>query len=436
MLPTAKTPLLRFPLALTLSLGACQPAGGPTEEPSSEAAPAGTAVEGERIDFLAPVAIGDPPESTPPWITHLEVVDLDQDGRLDVVLTEASRNDVRWIRQAEPGVFEERSVGSAILGPAHVTASDVDLDGDIDLLVAEMGQIFPSNEKIGAVVLLENVGNEQFEPRVLLENVARVSDVEPGDLDNDGDVDLAVGQFGYDDGEIRWLENVGERRYESHQLLNLPGTIHVPVADMDDDGDLDIVAVVSQTWEQIYVFENDGSGGFTAHIVYGATNPDFGSSGISLADLDEDGDLDVLYTNGDAFDHVPPTPRPWHGVQWLENRGALDFAYHRIGDFPGAYSARAADADGDGDLDVFAVSLFADWTDENAQSFVWFENDGEESYTRRDIASTPTHLVVLDDGDLDGDGLVDFVTGGLYAHEPYRDIRRVTWWRNRWPERR
>lgn len=419
-------------VVLTL-LSACQTREEAPAEPSAET-PAPELSRGEPIDFLEPIAIGDPPGEPPPWISHLEVVDLDRDGMLDVVLADATLNQLRWIRQTSPGRFEERQLGSSI-APAHVTPSDVDLDGDIDLLVAEMGQIYPSNAKIGAVVVLENVGGESFEPRVLLENVARVTDVQPGDFDADGDVDLAVGQFGYDDGEIRWLENVGDWSFESHPLLDLPGTIHVPVADMDGDGDLDITAVVSQTWEQIYVFENDGSGAFERHIVYGATNEDFGSSGISLADLDQDGDQDILYTNGDAFDYVPSLPRPWHGVQWLENLGGLDFAYHRLADLPGAYSARTLDADLDGDLDVFAVSLFADWTDPEATSILWLENDGSERFTARDIASTPTHLVALDEGDLDGDGLVDVVTGGMYSHEPYEDVRRVTWWRNRWTER-
>ena len=265
--------------------------------------------------------------------------------------------------------------------------------------------------------------------------MARVTDIQPGDFDDDGDIDLAVGQFGYDQGEIRWMENQGGLRFESHQLLSLPGTIHVPVADMDGDGDLDITAVVSQTWKQIYVFENDGRGNFESHIVYGATNEDFGSSGISLTDLDQDGDVDVLYTNGDAFDYIPSLPKPWHGVQWLENRGGLEFVYHRIGDFPGAYSAKAADADNDGDLDVFVVSMFADWSDPEATSIAWLENNGSQAFTLRTIDSTPTRLVVLDAGDLDGDGWMDVVTGGMYSHEPFDRMSRVTWWRNRWSER-
>ncbi len=166
-----------------------------------------------------------------------------------------------------------------------------------------------------------------------------------------------AGQFGYDDGEIRWMENLGgDWKFKSHILQSLSGTIHTPVADIDKDGDLDIIALVSQEWEEIYAFINDGHGQFETRRLYGATNEDFGSSGISLVDFDKDGDLDILYTNGDAFDYMPPGPRPWHGVQWLENHGDFNFEYHRVGDFSGAYFANGVDVDNDGDRDIVVVS--------------------------------------------------------------------------------
>jgi hypothetical protein len=421
-------------LGLVAFLCSCGGEPPPDHDGSDDVAPA-TRV-GERIDFLEKITIGDPPAETPPWIANLAIVDLDQDGLLDVVLCDVTKNEIAWIRQAPASTFTEIALSTLVVAPAHVTPGDVDLDGDLDLLIAEMGQILPSNEKIGTVTLLENQGDETFEHRTLLDGVARVTDIQPGDFDGDGDIDLAVGQFGYDQGEIRWMENRGGGEFESHQLLSLPGTIHVPVDDMDGDGDLDITALVSQTWEQVYVFENDGAGNFESHIAYGSTNEDFGSSGISLSDLDQDGDPDVLYTNGDAFDYVPSLPRPWHGVQWLENEGGLEFTYHRLADFPGAFSADAADADGDGDLDVFVVSMFADWSDPEAAAIGWLENDGRQQFTLRTIDSRPTHQVVLDAGDLDGDGWADVVTGGMYSHEPFDSLSRVTWWRNRWSERR
>ena len=390
----------------------------------------------QMILFVEKMPIGDPVEASKPWISNLTIVDLDQDGLKDIVVCDAKLNQIRWIRQIPQGQYRELQVGTEIRAPARVAPCDIDTDGDLDLLIAKMGMIFPNNDRIGAVVVLENNGDEQFTSRVLIENIARVTDIQPGDFDGDGDIDLAVGQFGYDDGEIRWMENKGSWSFESHMLLTLSGTIHVPVADIDEDGDLDIIALVSQEWEEIYVFENDGQAKFKANMIYGSTNEDFGSSGISLVDLDMDGDLDILHTNGDAFDYIPPGPRPWHGVQWLENKKNLKFEYHRIGDFPGAYSAEAADVDQDGDLDIVVVSCFNNWEEADAQSMIWFENNGRMEFSPHDLVSNPTHLLVLDSGDMDGDGWVDFVTGGFYAYPPYDRMSRVLLWRNIWPYRR
>jgi hypothetical protein len=387
----------------------------------------------EIVAFVERKPIGDPVGEGKPWISNLAVVDLDQDGLKDVVACDAKLNRICWIRQTAPGQYQEIQIGEEVRGPAHVSPCDIDRDGDLDLLIAKMGMIFPNNDKIGAVVVLENEGGGRFRNRTLVENVARVTDVRGGDLDGDGDVDLAVGQFGYDDGEIRWMENKGNGSFESHVLLKLSGTIHTPVADLDGDGDLDIVALVSQEWEEIYVFENDGKGGFKTRRVYGSTNEDFGSSGISLVDLDRDGDVDILYTNGDAFDYIPPGPRPWHGVQWLENKGGLDFVYHRIGDLPGAYSASGVDVDRDGDLDVVAVSGFNDWSNPQASSMVWFENRGDMRFVYHDLVAAPTHLLVLETADMDSDGWVDLVTGGFYAYPPYDRMGRVDLWKNVWP---
>ena len=86
--------------------------------------------------------------------------------------------------------------------------------------------------------------------------------------------------------------------------------MNVCVADMNGDRSPDIVAVVSQQTEEVHLFANDGRGGFTKKVIFGSTNEDFGSSGISLADLNRDGRPDVLYSNGDGFDYAAPGSRP------------------------------------------------------------------------------------------------------------------------------
>lgn len=389
----------------------------------------GENVTGEKIDFLVPMAIG-MEFGEPPLISHIQAVDLDDDGLLDVIVCDARGNFVSWIRQYPLGTFTEKILANDLIAPAHVEVIDFDGDGDKDLIVGVLGMLFPNNDKIGSVVILENDGQFNFTKRVIAEKIARVSDVRAGDLDNDGDMDLAVAQFGYDDGETRWIENLGNWKFESHILQYLSGPINVEIVDIDSDGDLDIISLVSQEWEEIYCFINDGKGNFKPNLLFGSSNQDYGSSGISLFDLDQDADVDILYTNGDAFDYIPPQGRPWHGVQWLENKGNLEFEFHRICNLTGATNVRAADIDNDGDIDLFAVSAFNIWDSPESQSFIWLENDGNMNFIKHEITRNPTHLLVCEPGDFNNDGLVDVVTGGMHTYPPFDRMSRITLWIN------
>ena len=385
---------------------------------------------GPRIDFLERRALGAAVQPDDrPSIANVQIVDLDRDGLADILVADAAVNRVTWLRQAPAGQFTEQTLAE-VPGPAHLSAVDLDRDQDLDVIVASLGVLFPNNARIGAVIALENTG-KTFVPHVIVDHVARVADVRAGDLDGDGDLDLAVAGFGYDQGETMWLEQQGAWSFASHLLQELSGAINSEIADIDGDSDLDIITLVSQQYEEIYVFVNDGRGRFTPARIFGASNEDFGSSWISLADLDTDGDLDVVYSNGDAFDYAPPKGRNWNGLQWLENTGRVSFTYHRIADYAGASSPQAADLDGDGDLDIVVVSAYNDWAKPEAQSLVWFENGGAGRFTMHDLSASPTHLITLAIGDVTGDGRPDLVTGGMHVSWPYDRMSRVTLWTNR-----
>ena len=387
--------------------------------------------KGPHSTFLSPRPIGQTASGQErPQIAHVRVVDLDADGLIDVLVCDAGRNSLSWIRQTAAGVFAERTIAD-VLAPGHVEAADMDGDGDLDLVVAVLGGLFPNNARIGAVTILENDGSQHFTPHVAADTLPRVADAQAGDLDGDGDLDLAVAAFGYDQGETLWLRNDGGWRFTPQVLQSLPGAINAAIADVSGDGVADIVALISQEYEEVWAFVNDGRGAFTPRLLWGSTNPDFGSSWLTVVDLDKDGDADLLYSNGDAFDYAPANSRPWHGVQWLENRGPLAFEVHRIADLSGASSPQAADLDGDGDLDVAVVSAYNAWNDPAAQSLVWLENNGQQQFALHDVAADPTHQVTLAVADLDGNGTPDLVTGGMHISPPYDRISRVTLWTNR-----
>lgn len=379
---------------------------------------------------FTPTTIGLPAEGgTPPRIGNVNVVDLDRDGRLDVVASDFNRSRITWIFR-DGDTWRERSLARLpFVGRTEVV--DVDGDGTLDVAAAVLGTDIPSDEKTGGVALLMGQADMQFAGRWILRDVGRVADVRPGDFDGDGDVDFVVAVFGWiREGALGWLEQQDDLSFVYHRIVRKAGGVHVIPTDLNGDGALDFVALLAQEHEEVTAFLNDGRGGFTPHVLFKADAPTFGSSGIELADLDGDGDQDVLYTNGDAVDLSSTMIRPYHGVQWLENQGDLTFAYHPLLRLYGAYRAVAADLDGDGDLDVVASSLVNDGDDPARMSLVWLENDGRQRFTSHGIADAPTHLITADVADMDGDGLPDIVTGSMHFEPPFDRLGRVTLWRN------
>lgn len=363
----------------------------------------------------------------PPRITHVQVHDFDGDGRADVLACDALRNAVLWYRPLPSGEWEERVIGEDMVAPAHAAVIDLDRDGDNDVLVSVLGNIYPDDSHVGRVVWLEQTP-AGFTPHLLLDDVRRVADVQGGDLDGDGDVDLAVAVFGYARGEILWLENDSAQTFEEHVIHTAPGAIHVPVADFDGDGDLDLCTVISQNEEEIWGFENQGGGKFLPRRLHFTINFDIGSAGLVAADLDRDGDVDLLWPLGDNFEYEYTYPQPYHGCVWLENEGGWKFTPRRIANFGGCYAAAVSDLDGDQDNDVVLVSLFNDWHVPGHASIAWLENDGRQNFTTWQIDSAPTHLVTVSCGDLNGDGRDDIVAGGLHVTPFDKNMGGVAAW--------
>ncbi len=159
----------------------------------------------------------------------------------------------------------------------------------------------------------------------------------------------------------------------------------------------------------------------------------FGLTGIQLVDLDRDGNIDILFTNGDSFDDQ--YAKPSHGVQWLENLGGQQFAYRRLTDLPGAHAAQAGDFDGDGNLDVIAVSWLHDQLypvnalPEPTASIVYLEQTSPGVFERHTLEAGFPHHATLEVADFDNDGHLDFAVGWMLPRNWPGSPHGITvWW--------
>jgi hypothetical protein len=195
------------------------------------------------------------------------------------------------------------------------------------------------------------------------------------------------------------------------------GAIHVPVGDINGDGRPDFVALISQEHETVVAFLNEGNGRFRKEIIYTAPHPAYGSSGIQLVDLNGDGRLDVLYTNGDTMD-PPYVLKPYHGIQWLENQGRFPFVHHPITPLYGVHRAVAADFRGIGLLDIVAVSYlpedrFPQRSKLSLDAMIYLEQTDPGQFARHSLETNTCDHVTCVAGDIFGAGRIDVVTGNF-----------------------
>lgn len=266
--------------------------------------------------------------------------DIDSDNDMDILGAAYSTNKVSWWENDGSANFTEHNVADDYEGSHTAYATDIDKDGDIDILGAAWDDV---------TKLWINDGSEGFTEQNISTHI-RGTSVMAIDVGNDGDMDIFDTEYSGTGGITFW-ENNGEGVFDDH-FFPFAYVHWVYALDLDRDSDIDFLG--ASCGNKLKWWKNNGNQDFTSTTI--ATGFSCASS-VFAADLDLDGDMDVLSTAEELND-----------VSWWENDGNQNFQKHVISDsLDGASDVYAADIDGDHDLDIFVAA-----NDDN--EIRWFEN--------------------------------------------------------------
>ena len=284
-----------------------------------------------------------------------------------------------------------QSISEEVDKPTSVHAVDIDADGDDDVLSASSDD--------STVRLFENMGadaDERFVETVLGHSESGANSVSAADLDGDGDLDvLASARL---DNSVGWYEqidlNTGD--FGSFQAIDaeLEGASFAVASDLDGDGDQDVVATGYKSDELVW-YENTGEDGFSTATVIDSTRE--GPWMAHAMDLDSDGDMDIVaaFYDGDEI------------TQYVnDGSGKFDAGTSMANDLDGASFVADADLDHDGDQDL----LFTSYRDDR---FGWLENMGSGEFSSPnflDVAVDGPAAIATADFDRDGDSDVAIVS--------------------------
>jgi hypothetical protein len=295
------------------------------------------------------------------------------------------------------------SVSKSFVGKSPVV--DIEYHKHLGRVSLEVGILNPSDLSEGRLMANN---------KVLLEKLHRPVHLGLADLNSDGFEDFIVSNFGNLFGSLAWFDG---KTLKENILSNDPGARVVYHIDFDRDGKKDILALMTQGRESIVFFRNVGNGRFEQKSLL-VFPPYFGSSFFEAKDLDFDGDLDFVYTNGDNAD-LSIIKKPFHGVRIYINNGKDGFQESYFYPINGASKVIAEDFDGDKDLDMAVISFFPDKSKE--EGFLYFEAQQGlefEVYSKKKISDHK--WLTMDSGDFDNDGDTDIILGAFNRNLRYK----------------
>lgn len=317
-----------------------------------------------------------------------------------------------------------RSLIAANTSDEGIGLGDLDGDGDLDLAAGRRAE--NASEPLLVVVYMNpGDGSEQWPDQQIGTSNHPVDRVEIGDINGDGRADVIVSEERYPglepDANLFWYEQPADSDWVRHRVATQYSMNNLDVADMDGDGDLDIVTAEHKGPHlALQCWENDGMGNFTMKVLdRGKEN----HLGTQLADMDNDGDLDIVGAGWDQYTAM----HLWRNDQ-IDDRFTWKHLSTETGDLPPTNGSNqqtatlVADVNQDGVNDIFitdrtiapsVIGLL--YTPEG-----WVRHVIDDNVLRIEAGSASY--------DIDGDGDLDLVFGAD------SQSNEIWWWENPYPD--
>ncbi|GAA0881010.1 hypothetical protein GCM10009119_39800 [Algoriphagus jejuensis] len=288
-------------------------------------------------------------------------------------------------------------------------------DESFDLL--SMGLMDPANDSLGALEKYSKSG-QTMSVKSMGEKLMRPVHVEFADWNGDGKEDHLISHFGNHLGKLS-LYLSDSMGFTEKILKQDPGARRSIAVDFDQDGDMDILALMTQAREAVLFFENQGEGQFRERTLL-AFQPAFGSSDFRYADMTGDGIPDLVLVNGDNAD-LSQILKNYHGVRIFEHDGSGSFEEKWFYPMHGASGMEVGDFDQDGKTDLIAIAFFPEKNQNPRQDLIYFQQATKGKFEPYVLASVPDlHWLTVSKGDLDLDGDLDIVVGSFEFDQLYR----------------
>lgn len=336
-----------------------------------------------------------------PNISSFTVDDIDNDGALDILCTDYTLNEYAWFKnQSGLGDFgEKQRISSYAYFVNHVDYGDIDGDGDLDLVSSSHG-----DNKIAWYDNFNGLGYFAKQQQLISSTTDGARDVFALDMDGDTDTDVLVSAYldaSTNEYQLIWFENDGTGVFINEHIFEstTEAILRIQHADVDGDGDQDIIC--GQEDSVLALYKNNGDGSFAPKTIFSESGFSYLLS-LQVTDIDGDADIDVLASyNGNE-------------IIWHENDGSgnLESKHIIIDEMHYPSSIFATDVDGDTDMDVLFVNQYA------GEIGYFLNEDGQGSFGAPIVTSsllqTPSAIYSLD---MDADGDMDIISNSTTAQK-------------------